>query len=237
MIKCNVTIVGRVFRAPEIKNDRDGKPFVTFGLSTELKDNQETCDIDISVACDGEDDVVLGLSYGDRVKVRGVLTLKRREDVIYYNLSAEKIITVIYQYDYVESDLSGTHITPVSERHILNIHLNFKSGVPTVEDIQTPDIILPGTMLSIPEPYVTPGAYEITGGGWKLFDTESDAESHINGVEYTPLSDPLYLYQNKHYLAYYAKTYLGETFSNHVPVHVANYHDLKKVMDDKEHHY
>ncbi len=163
------------------------------------------------------------------------LFVTRGSDI--FDLSAEKIITVIYQYDYVESDMTGTHITPVSERHILNIHLNFKSGVPTVEDIQAPDIILPGTMLSIPEPYVTPGAYEITGGGWKLFDTESDAESHINGVEYTPLSDPLYLYQNKHYLAYYAKTYLGETFSNHVPVHVANYHDLKKVMDDNEHHY
>ena len=163
------------------------------------------------------------------------LFVTRGSDI--FDLSAEKIITVIYQYDYVESDMTGTHITPVSERHILNIHLNFKSGVPTVEDIQTPDIILPGTMLSIPEPYVTPGAYEITGGGWKLFDTESDAESHINGVEYTPLSDPLYLYQNKHYLAYYAKTYLGETFSNHVPVHVANYHDLKKVMNDTIHHY
>ena len=163
------------------------------------------------------------------------LFVTRGSDI--FDLSAEKIITVIYQYDYVESDMTGTHITPVSERHILNIHLNFKSGVPTVEDIQAPDIILPGTMISIPEPYVTPGAYEITGGGWKLFDTESDAESHINGVEYTPLTDPLYLYQNKHYLAYYAKTYLGETFSNHVPVHVANYHDLKKVMDDNEHHY
>ena len=29
---------------------------------------------------------------------------------------------------------------------------------------------------------------------------------------------------------------LGKTYSNHVPVTVANYHDLKKVMDDKEHH-
>ncbi len=154
-----------------------------------------------------------------------------------FNLSSEKIITVIYQYDYVESDMSGQHITPVSERHVLNIHLNFKSGVPTVEDIQAPDIILPGTTLSLPEPYVTPGAYEITGGGWKLFDTESDAESHTNGVDYIPSTTPLYLYQNKHYLAYYAKTYLGETFSNHVPVSVANYHDLKKVMDDKAHHY
>ena len=53
MIKCNVTIVGRVFRAPEIKNDREGNPFVTFGVSTELKNNGETRDIDISVACDG----------------------------------------------------------------------------------------------------------------------------------------------------------------------------------------
>ena len=164
-----------------------------------------------------------------------MLYVTRGSDI--FDLSAEKIITVIYQYDYVESDMSGSHITPVSERHILNIHLNFKSGIPTVEDIHQPDIILPGTTISIPEPYVTPGAYEITGGGWKLFDTETDAENHINGVEYTPSVDPLYLYQNKYWLAYYAKTYLGETYSNHVRVSVANYHDLKKVMDDKAHHY
>ena len=153
------------------------------------------------------------------------------------DLSAEKIITVVYQYDYVESDMSGMHITPVSERHVLNIHLSFKSGIPTVEDINAPEIILPGTTITIPEPYVTPGAYEITGAGWKLFDSEPDAESHMNGVDYTPVSDPLYLYQNKHYLAYYAKTALGETYSNYVPVSVANYHDLKKVMDDKDNHY
>ena len=164
-----------------------------------------------------------------------ILYVPRGSDI--FDLSAEKIITVIYQYDYVESDMSGQHITPVSERHVLNIHLNFKSGIPTVEDIRQPDIILPGMALSMPEPYVTPGAYEITGGGWKLFDTEEDAERHINGVEYTNSLDPLYLYQHGHYLAYYAKSYLGETFSNHVPVSVANYHDLKKVMGDKDHHY
>ena len=163
------------------------------------------------------------------------LYVARNSDI--FDLSAEKIITVIYKYDYVESDMSGSHITPVSEYHVLNIHLNFKSGVPTVEDIKAPDIILPGTTISIPEPYVTPGAYEITGGGWKLFDKESDAESHINGMEYTPATDALYLYQNKHFLAYYAKTYLGETYSNYVPVSVANYHDLKKVIEDLEHHY
>ena len=163
------------------------------------------------------------------------LYVTRGSDI--FDLSKEKIITVVYQYDYVESDMSGQHITPVSERHILNIHINFKSGIPTVENIRQPDIILPGMALSMPEPYVTPGASEITGGGWKLFDTEEDAERHINGVEYTNSLDPLYLYQHGHYLAYYAKSYMGETFSNHVPVSVANYHDLKKVMNDKDHHY
>ena len=34
MIKCNVTIIGRVFRAPDIKHDREGNPFVTFGVAS-----------------------------------------------------------------------------------------------------------------------------------------------------------------------------------------------------------
>ena len=55
-------------------------------------------------------------------------------------------------------------------------------------------------------------------------------------MEYTPSVDPLYWYQDGFYLAYYAKTYLGKTYSNHVPVSVANYHDLKEVMDDKLNH-
>ena len=152
------------------------------------------------------------------------------------DLSTEKIITVIYKYDYEESDKDGMHITPVSERHIVNIHITFKSGVPIVEDIQGPGIVLPGTSITMRVPSVTPGAYEITGGGWELFERESYAESHVNGVDYTPSSDPLYWYQDGYYLAYYAKTYLGKTYSNHVPVSVANYHDLKKVMDDKENH-
>jgi len=153
-----------------------------------------------------------------------------------YDLSKEKIITVIYKYDYDETDASG-NVTPVSERHVLNIHLTFKSGVPTIEDITPPDIILPGDFVTLREPTVTPGAYEVTGGGWEIFATPRDAESHTNGVEYNPTFDPLYWYQNDYYVAFYAKSYLGRTYSNSVPVSVANYHDLKKVMDATTHHY
>ena len=163
------------------------------------------------------------------------LFVSRESDI--FDLSKEKIITVVYQYDYEESDVTGAHVTPISERHVVNIHLQFKSGIPSVEDIKAPQIVLPGTFVGIREPHVTPGAYEVTGGGWKLFEKIGDAESHINGIDYMPTFDPLYWYQDGYYLAYYAKTYLGETYSNHVKVSVANYHDLTKVLEDKAHHY
>ena len=106
MIKCNVTIVGRVFRAPEIKNDREGNPFVTFGVSSELKDNGETRDIDISVACDGEDEEILSLSSGDRVKVKGVLTFRKREDVVFFNLSGSEVKKDVKEKDKIEGTMS-----------------------------------------------------------------------------------------------------------------------------------
>ena len=106
MIKCNVTIVGRVFRVPEIKNDREGNPFVTFGISTELKDDEEKRDIDISVACDGEDDHVLGLSTGDRVKVKGILTFRKREDVLFFNLSAKEVKKDVKEKDRIEGEMT-----------------------------------------------------------------------------------------------------------------------------------
>ena len=162
------------------------------------------------------------------------LFVSRNSDI--FDLSTEKIITVIYEYDYEESDASG-NISPVSERHVVNIHINFKSGIPTVEDIKAPQIILPGDLVSLREPNVTPGAYEVTGGGWELFEKKGDAESHINGIEHRPVYDPLYWYQDGYYVAYYAKTYLGKTYSNAVQVSVANYHDLKKVMEATDHHY
>ena len=163
------------------------------------------------------------------------LYVSKESDI--YNLSKDKIITVIYQYDYEESDNSG-NVTPVSERHVLNIHIKFESGVPVVEDITKPDIILPGDFITIGEPNVMPGAYEVTGGGWELFENPRDAESHVNGIDYNPTFDPLYWYQHDWYVAYYAKSYLGRTYSNAVPVSVANYHDLANVMSDanKTHH-
>ena len=153
------------------------------------------------------------------------------------DLSKEKIITVIYLYEYEESDESGLNVVPVSERHVVNIHINFKSGVPEIGEIDPPAIVLPGTTLGLNVPTVTQGAYRVTESGWEIFENSSDATTHFNGQAYVNNETPVYWYENGYYLAYYAKTRLGKTYSNSVPVSVANYHDLAKVMGDKTNHY
>ena len=153
------------------------------------------------------------------------------------DLSAEKIITVVYLYEYDESDESGLNVTPVSERHILNIHINFKSGVPVIGDINKPDLVLPGTTLGMNIPSVTQGAFRVTESGWEIFSNDDDAATHYNGSPFYNNETPLYWYQNNYWIAYYAQTSLGRTYSKSVKLNVANYHDLKKVMDDKDHHY
>ena len=173
--------------------------------------------------------------HGTSPTLVNTLYVSNESDI--YDLSKEKIITVIYLYEYEESDESGMNIVPVSERHIVNIHVNFKSGVPQISKIDKPDTVLPGTAIGMETPTITQGAYQVTDSGWELFTNWRDYEAHNNGEPYSNNTTPLYWYQNNYWLAYYAETYLGKTYSNAVQVSVANSHDLKRVMKDKEHHY
>ena len=162
------------------------------------------------------------------------LYVSRESDI--FDLSKEKIITVIYQYEYEESDESGMHITPVHEQHVVNIHLQFKSGVPEIGQLQAPPTVLPSSTVGLKVPPITPGAYEILASGWEIFTNEPDATAHKNGQPYYNNGTKLYWYQDGYWVAYFAKTYLGKTYSNSVQFSVANYHDLDKVMQDKVNH-
>ena len=104
MIKSKATVIGTVTRSADIKNGRDGQPFITFGMRVRLGDGDDAADIDISVAYDGEDEDVLFTNKDDRVKVQGVMTFKKMGDTTYYNLSAEKV-----KHDVAEDDaINGT---------------------------------------------------------------------------------------------------------------------------------
>ena len=153
------------------------------------------------------------------------------------DVTSEKVISVVYQYTYYEADDEGEGVSLVNELHVLNIHLQLESGAPEIGPLNAPPAVLPGSTLGMKAPSVNPGLYEVLTSGWELFASEDDAQLHRNGTPFTINGTPLYWYQNqKVFLAFYSKTYLGKTYSNYVPLTVANYHDLDAIMKDKEHH-
>ena len=162
------------------------------------------------------------------------LYVSRESDI--NDLTRGRVITLIYQYDYEESDESGKHIEPISERHVINIYLQFKSGIPSIQPLSAPPLVLPGSTVGITPPRVTPGAAEVIGGGFEMFATEDDALTHTNGISYENNTTKLYYYQDGYYLAYYAKTYLGKTYTDPVQFKVGNYHDMDNIMADHDHH-
>ena len=162
------------------------------------------------------------------------LYVSRESDI--YDLTKKKVITVVYQYTYYEDEDDGS-VKLTNELHVVNIHLELESGVPQIGQLNPPSIVLPGDAVGLRAPDVKPGLYEILTNGWELYDNYDSAVKHQNGTSFVNNSTPVYWYQNqKAYVAFYSKTYMGYTYSNPVPVSVANYHDLDAVMQDKEHH-
>ena len=94
MIKCNVTVIGTICRSGESKTDKEGKPFFTFGLRTAIpanNDDEENKEIDISISMDGNPENEQDFNEGKKVKVTGILTFRKRDDIIYLNLSASDV--------------------------------------------------------------------------------------------------------------------------------------------------
>jgi len=104
MIKCNVTIIGTISRSGEAKADKEGRPFFIFGVQTVLSAKSGiNKTIDISVAKDGECNP-FDYATGVRVKIQGTLTFRKRDDNLYYNLSASNV-----EFDVTEEDsIKGT---------------------------------------------------------------------------------------------------------------------------------
>ncbi len=149
-------------------------------------------------------------------------------------LQQDKVVTVMYWYEYIESDEDGRSYETIRERHVINVHIHFESGVPTIGTLLPPSTVLPGQKVGLNQPTVSEGAFEVIGGGWEIYTNEVDATTHQNGRDYESGKTQVYWYQDGHYLAYYAKTSnknVGRVYSNSVPLSVANYHRMEDVMN------
>lgn len=93
MIKCNVTICGTVSRAAQMRTNKEGKPFLTFGVNVVIPAKSGiNKTIEISVAKDGgSNDELSQYAVGSRVEVVGVLTFHKKGEALYFNMSATGI--------------------------------------------------------------------------------------------------------------------------------------------------
>ena len=147
-------------------------------------------------------------------------------------LLKDRYVTAVYEYEYTEGDADGKSYETKVEKHIINIRLKFESDQPEIGPIAPPDIILPYIeRLSIPNPYVIPGAFDVITGGWEIYLNEDEAKRHNNGRKFDNGIEPSYFYQDGNWVAYYAETRLGRTYSKPVQIAVANYHRLSDLLN------
>ena len=95
MIKCNVTVCGTVCRQAQMRANKEGKQFISFGISVVVQ--AKTCinkTVEISVAKDGDNQAETG-QLSSRFPYRGgcVLQFHKKGDALYLNLSASGVNT------------------------------------------------------------------------------------------------------------------------------------------------
>ena len=107
MIKCNVTVCGTICRAAQVRSNKDGKPFITFGLTMVIPSkNGINKNVEISVAKDGQaSSEISTYEVGKRAKISGTLVFHKRGNSLYWNLSCSNI-----DFDSVSStdEIKGT---------------------------------------------------------------------------------------------------------------------------------
>lgn len=80
MIKCNVTVCGTVCRQAQMRASKEGKQFISFGISVVVQAKTGiNKTVEISVAKDGDNQAELvNYPVGSRIEVAGVLQFHKK---------------------------------------------------------------------------------------------------------------------------------------------------------------
>ena len=90
MIKCNVTVCGTVSRQAQIRANKEGKQFISFGVKVVIPAKSginKTIEISVAKDTDNQGEAV-NYPVGSRIEVAGVLQFHKKGDIVYFNLSA-----------------------------------------------------------------------------------------------------------------------------------------------------
>ena len=90
MIKCNVSVCGTVSKAAVVRNGKDGMPFTTYSVDVVVP-AKKGINKTVMVSCIMDGDCAEAIVVGNRIDVKGVLTFKKKDDNLYFNLKGNEV--------------------------------------------------------------------------------------------------------------------------------------------------
>lgn len=90
MIKCNVSVCGTVSKAAVVRNGKDGMPFTTYSVDVVIP-AKKGINKTVMVSCIMDGDCAEAIVVGNRIDVKGVLTFKKKNDNLYFNLKGIEV--------------------------------------------------------------------------------------------------------------------------------------------------
>ena len=90
MIKCNVSVCGTVSKATVVRNGKDGMPFTTYSVDVVVP-AKKGINKTVMVSCIMDGDCAEAIVVGNRIDVKGVLTFKKKDDNLFFNLKGVKV--------------------------------------------------------------------------------------------------------------------------------------------------
>lgn len=95
MIKCNVTVCGKIVSSAEEKTSKEGNKFMAFAIVVPIQGRDQTInEVHINVAAAIDPEKMGEYTTGRRVTVAGTMYCHKKNEVVYNNLRAEKPIEI-----------------------------------------------------------------------------------------------------------------------------------------------
>ena len=95
MIKCNVTVCGTVSRQAQMRANKEGTQFASFGINIVIPAKSginKTVEISVAKTCNNLSELP-PIQVGTRIEVAGILMFHKKGEALYLNLSATGINT------------------------------------------------------------------------------------------------------------------------------------------------
>ena len=90
MIKCNVSVCGTVSKAAVVRNGKDGMPFTTYSVDVVVP-AKKGINKTVMVSCIMDGGCAEAIVVGNRIDVKGVLTFKKKDDNLFFNLKGVEV--------------------------------------------------------------------------------------------------------------------------------------------------